>query len=115
MEKEALMENRVVRLETIIENMATKEDIANLRTELMREMGRLENGMLKGGISLVLRILALLLPSVMQRRRLRGVLSALASIAHLLFQRVDRLLELEEPRGGESMNWNQYIFELSRA
>ena len=54
MEKEALMENRVVRLETIIENMATKEDIASLRTELMREMGRLENGMLKWGISLVL-------------------------------------------------------------
>ncbi len=47
------MENRLIRLETIIEQMATKEDIANLRTEIMREMGRLENGMLKWGVGLV--------------------------------------------------------------
>ena len=43
----------------------------------------------------------------------REVLIALASIGPVLFQRVDRLLE--EPRAGESMKWNQYIFELSRA
>ena len=48
------MENRLIRLETIIEQMATKEDIANLRTEIMREMGRLENGMLKWGVGLVI-------------------------------------------------------------
>ena len=48
------MENRLTRLETIIEQMATKEDIANLRTAIMRGMGRLENGMLKWGVGLVL-------------------------------------------------------------
>ena len=48
------MENRLIRLETIIERMATKEDIADLRTEIMRGMGRLENGMLQWGVGLVL-------------------------------------------------------------
>ena len=48
------MENRLIRLETIIVQMATKEDIANLRTEIMRELGRLEYGMLKWGVGLVL-------------------------------------------------------------
>ncbi len=41
------MENRVVRLETIIENVATKEDIANLRTELKGDIGNLRTEMVK--------------------------------------------------------------------
>ena len=44
------MENRLIRLETSIEQMATKEDIANLRTEIVR----LETGILKWRVGLVI-------------------------------------------------------------
>ncbi len=46
----ATIENRIVRLETVIEQLATKEDIANLRTEIVQ----LENRIFKWGVGLVL-------------------------------------------------------------
>ncbi len=46
---ESTSENRITRLETIIEQMATKEDIANLKTEIVR----LEGKMFQWGVGLV--------------------------------------------------------------
>ncbi len=57
---EHALDHRVIRLETIVERMATKEDIANLRTELKgdianlnTEIVRLEGRMFQWGVGLV--------------------------------------------------------------
>ena len=49
MDYREIMDNRIVRLETLIEQMATKEDIANLKTEIVK----LESRIFKWGVGLV--------------------------------------------------------------